>query len=134
MRHQLKGLLNFPTFFRIHKLSVSSKPNACAHRGHSRLDNLRTLIMSNNILSNINYYSADAAETGSRTSEDGGKDGASSTRSRILFPAVSMLDVSGNNIHSIPDNISDLTNLSVLNVSNNPRISDLPPQMGLLNK
>ncbi len=119
---------------RIHKLSVSGNPSACVHRGHSRLENLRTLILSNNILSDINYYSPDADPAAfPRHSED--EDAArAEARARILFPALSMLDVSGNNIVSIPATISDLSNLSVLNVSNNPRISDLPPQMGLLHK
>jgi len=46
-----------------------------------------------------------------------------------------MLDLSDNNLAQIsPDLGRDLAHLSVLNLSNNVRISDLPPQMGLLNK
>jgi Leucine-rich repeat (LRR) protein len=45
-----------------------------------------------------------------------------------------MLDVSGNRIDSVPANIHELANLSVLNVSRNAKIAELPPQMGLLYK
>ena len=45
-----------------------------------------------------------------------------------------MLDVSNNCIVEVCPNISDLTNLSVLNLSANKDICYLPPEMGLLNK
>ena len=45
-----------------------------------------------------------------------------------------MLDVSGNNITEVPTNIQELINLSVLNLSGNVKLTDLPPQMGLLQK
>ncbi len=122
-------------------MSVGSKPNACVHRGHTRLENLRTLILSNNILSDINYHggegevgSSSSSSSTPRGTDDDDPSRAEARRARILFPALSMLDVSGNNIVAIPVAISELANLSVLNVSNNPRISDLPPQMGLLHK
>ena len=53
---------------------------------------------------------------------------------RIMFPMLSMLDVSNNKITDIPSTIHELSNLSVLNVSGNSKIVDLPPQMGLLQK
>ena len=62
-----------------------------------------------------------------------GEDGRAS-KSTILFPALSMLDVSGNRIEVVPSNIHELANLSVLDVSRNAKITDLPPQMGLLYK
>ena len=55
-------------------------------------------------------------------------------KSAIIFPALSMLDVSGNRIEAVPSNIHELANLSVLDVSRNAKITDLPPQMGLLYK
>lgn len=55
-------------------------------------------------------------------------------RSRLLFPNLSMLDVSNNMLKFIPTTIHELTNLSVLNISGNTEISELPPQMGLLNR
>ena len=58
----------------------------------------------------------------------------SSSKNLILFPALSMLDVSGNRIASVPPTIHELANLSVLNLSRNAKINDLPPEMGLLYK
>ena len=45
-----------------------------------------------------------------------------------------MLDLSSNLIVEVSPNISDLSNLSVLNLSANKDIGYLPPEMGLLNK
>ena len=45
-----------------------------------------------------------------------------------------MLDLSNNMIDTIPNTISELANLSVMNFSGNIKISDLPAQMGLLTK
>ena len=64
----------------------------------------------------------------------GGEDQNKASKSAIIFPALSMLDVSGNRIESVPSNIHELANLSVLDVSRNAKITDLPPQMGLLYK
>jgi Leucine-rich repeat (LRR) protein len=36
-----------------------------------------------------------------------------------MFPNLSMLDVSNNNLKEIPVNINELSNLSVLNISGN---------------
>lgn len=36
-----------------------------------------------------------------------------------MFPNLSMLDVSNNNLKDIPHNINELNNLSVLNISGN---------------
>ncbi len=96
---------------RVHKLA-GRLALACSHRKHSRLDNLRTLILSDNLLDSLVIT----------------KD------KRVLFPVLSMLDVSSNCIGTIPSGISELANLSVLNVSGNPKITELPPQMGLLQK
>lgn len=51
-----------------------------------------------------------------------------------MFPNLSMLDLSGNNLKEITFNIHELTNLSVLNISGNIEITELPPQMGLLSR
>lgn len=45
-----------------------------------------------------------------------------------------MLDVSNNKISDVPAMISELSNLSVLNLSGNIEICHLPPEMGLLSK
>ena len=78
-----------------------------------RLDNLRTLILSDNLLDHLKIHTS---------------------TSRMIFPVLSMLDLSNNMIDMIPQTISELQNLSVLNISGNAKISDLPAQMGLLTK
>ena len=40
-------------------------------------------------------------------------------KSRLMFPNLSMLDISNNQLREIPHNIHELTNLSVLNISGN---------------
>lgn len=45
-----------------------------------------------------------------------------------------MLDLSNNRLKEIIHSIQELTNLSVLNISGNSEISELPPQMGLLSR
>ena len=58
----------------------------------------------------------------------------SSPKTRLMFNSLSMLDVSNNSIKMIPTFINELTNLSVLNISGNSNVTDLPPEMGLLNR
>ena len=40
-------------------------------------------------------------------------------KSRLMFPNLSMLDISNNQLREIPHNIHELSNLSVLNISGN---------------
>ena len=98
------------TTAKMSKLSLSA---ACPHKKHCRLDNLRTLIIGDNLIETIKIHTSNQ---------------------RILFPVLSMLDLSNNMISSIPNAISELANLSVLNLAGNSRISDLPASMGLLTK
>ena len=55
-------------------------------------------------------------------------------KNKFLFPCLSMLDLSNNLLKEISHNIHELTNLSVLNISGNVEITELPPQMGLLSR
>ncbi|RVE40320.1 hypothetical protein evm_015030 [Chilo suppressalis] len=55
-------------------------------------------------------------------------------RSRLVFPLLSMLDVSCNMLRQVPPAIHALANLAVLNISGNKDITDLPPQMGMLSR
>ena len=41
------------------------------------------------------------------------------TKNRLMFPNLSMLDISNNQLREIPHNIHELNNLSVLNISGN---------------
>jgi hypothetical protein len=44
---------------------------------------------------------------------------AGPNKSRLMFPNLSMLDISNNQLREIPHNIHELSNLSVLNISGN---------------
>lgn len=111
--------------------------SVCTHRRHLRLENLRTLILANNSLNRIQLTSIDDGELPCLEEENIDKDTKitySGSKSYLLFPNVSMLDVSNNKLKEIPHNIYELSNLSVLNISGNPDIVELPPQMGLLSR
>lgn len=41
------------------------------------------------------------------------------SKSKLIFPNLSMLDLSNNQLKEIPSNINELVNLSVLNISGN---------------
>ncbi|XP_014247457.1 leucine-rich repeat serine/threonine-protein kinase 1 [Cimex lectularius] len=110
----------------------------CSHRRHLRLDNLRTLILADNAIQRIQLTTDDDGLS-STDSEDHDSEwdllgSATSSKSKLMFPALSMLDLSNNNLKEIPPIIHELGSLSVLNVSGNAEINDLPPQMGLLSR
>ncbi|XP_022818770.1 leucine-rich repeat serine/threonine-protein kinase 1 [Spodoptera litura] len=112
---------------------------ACVARRHLRLEGLRTLILANNLLTRIQLTTDDdglssAAQEDSTTDDDDEWNTGSPLKGRLLFPLLSMLDVSCNLLRGIPPAIHELTNLSVLNISGNKDITDLPPQMGLLSR
>ncbi|CAH1285512.1 unnamed protein product [Diabrotica balteata] len=107
--------------------------SVCSHRRHLRLDNLRTLILADNQLTRIQLATDDDGDISSTDDEDLER-GSQIGKSRLMFPNLSMLDISNNNLKEIPPNINDLNNLSVLNISGNLDINELPPQMGLLSR
>ncbi|XP_063218267.1 leucine-rich repeat serine/threonine-protein kinase 1 isoform X2 [Bacillus rossius redtenbacheri] len=111
----------------------------CTHRRHLRLDNLRTLVLADNDLPRV--LLALDSECGAAPSDEEESDwdvlvgsSAAQSKTRLMFPNLSMLDISNNELREIPLNIHELSNLSVLNISGNPEISELPPQMGLLSR
>ncbi|XP_037875630.1 leucine-rich repeat serine/threonine-protein kinase 1 isoform X2 [Bombyx mori] len=112
---------------------------ACLARRHLRLEGLRTLILANNQLNRIQLTTdgdgctANAPDD-SNTDDTDDWNTTSSLKGRLLFPLLSMLDVSCNMLKSVPPAIHELTNLSVLNISGNKGITELPPQMGLLSR
>ncbi|KAI4476963.1 hypothetical protein M0804_013143 [Polistes exclamans] len=111
--------------------------SVCTHRRHLRLENLRTLILANNLLSRIQLTSIDDGEMPNIDEEGVDKDMKTNypgSKLYLLFPNVSMLDISNNQLKEIPQNIYELNNLSVLNISGNTEIVELPPQMGLLSR
>ncbi|KAG7189414.1 hypothetical protein KM043_017118 [Ampulex compressa] len=111
--------------------------SVCTHRRHLRLENLQTLILANNLLNRIQLTSVDDGEMPNLEEENVDKDTKityAGSKLYLLFPNVSMLDVSNNKLKDIPQNIYELNNLSVLNISGNTEIVELPPQMGLLSR
>ncbi|XP_024943937.1 leucine-rich repeat serine/threonine-protein kinase 1 isoform X2 [Cephus cinctus] len=111
--------------------------SVCTHRRHLRLENLRTLVLANNLLTRIQLTSVDDGEMPNLEEESIDKDtkiSCTGSKLYLLFPNVSMLDVSNNQLRDIPQNIYELNNLSVLNISGNTDITELPPQMGLLSR
>ncbi|GJQ77064.1 hypothetical protein Trydic_g23635 [Trypoxylus dichotomus] len=105
----------------------------CSHRRHLRLDNLRTLILADNQLARIQLSTDDDGDLSSTEDEDSDRN-TFSGKARLMFPNLSMLDIGNNNLREIPLNIYELNNLSVLNISGNLGINELPPQMGLLSR
>ncbi|XP_045457144.1 leucine-rich repeat serine/threonine-protein kinase 1 [Melitaea cinxia] len=111
---------------------------ACPARRHLRLEGLRTLILANNMLTRIQLTTDDdgLVPTTEQSSDENDDEWNSrgSLKARLLFPLLSMLDVSSNLLRSVPPALHLLTNLAVLNLSGNKDITDLPPQMGLLTR
>ncbi|KAL3278816.1 hypothetical protein HHI36_016337 [Cryptolaemus montrouzieri] len=105
--------------------------SVCSHRRHLRLDNLRTLLIANNQLTRIQLTTDD---DGDMLNEEEDLERNISSKSRLMFPNLSMLDISNNILRDVPTNLNELNNLSVLNISGNLEITDLPPQMGLLSR
>jgi len=107
------------------------------HRRHNRLENLRTIILADNLLQEIQLHLPHslAQDSASSVSEDSAdQQEQTSTRNKLMFTNLSMLDVSNNNISCIPVSISEVHNLSTFNISGNSAITDLPPEMGVLNR
>ncbi len=61
-------------------------------------------------------------------------DSSVTQKSKLMFCNLSMLDVSNNSVRSVPVTIKELVNLSVLNLSGNEGVQDLPAEMGLLTR
>ena len=107
----------------------------CPHRRHTKMENLRTLILADNLLRDICLHVSqpDNFSNISEDSTDVNPEGHA-VKSRLMFSSLSMLDVSNNSVKTVPLGLSELHNLSVLNISGNENITDLPPQMGLLSR
>ena len=106
----------------------------CQHKEHVKLENLRTLLISNNQLEQLVLNSEDSDRSNSSTDPDQFELTDLKLRNKLIYPNLSYLDISLNRLYFIPRDISHLTNLSVLNVSKNKDICQLPAEMGLLGK
>ncbi|KFB52135.1 hypothetical protein ZHAS_00020459 [Anopheles sinensis] len=116
----------------ITSLRTAVLKSVCCHRRHLRLESLRTLVLANNLLTRIQLSTDDVTTLGE--SEDAEWSLIGLAKSRLIFPNLSMLDISNNCLKEIPPAIHELTNLSVLNVSGNVDVTELPPHMGLLSR
>lgn len=105
--------------------------SVCIHRKHLRLESLRTLILADNLLTRIQLTTDDVTFT---DDEEHDWSVVGVTKLRLMFPNLSMLDISNNCLKEIPQSLYELSNLSVLNISGNIDITDLPPNMGLLSR
>lgn len=105
--------------------------SVCVHRRHLRLDALRTLVLAGNRLQRIQLTTDD---DGFESDENTESTDQTCGKNRLMFPNLSMLDVSDNGLREVPPGIHELNNLSVLNISGNVDIGELPPQMGLLSR
>ena len=76
--------------------------------------------------------STDDITTFSETSEETEWTTIGVAKMKLMYPNLSMLDISNNCLKEVPQFIHELSNLSILNVSGNIDITELPPNMGLL--
>ncbi|XP_053678911.1 leucine-rich repeat serine/threonine-protein kinase 1 [Anopheles nili] len=116
----------------ITSLRTAVLKSVCCHRRHLRLESLRTLVLADNSLTRIQLSTDDVATLGE--SDDAEWSLIGMAKSRLIFPNLSMLDISNNCLKEIPPSIHELTNLSVLNLSGNMDITEMPPHMGLLSR
>lgn len=124
--------------------------SVCQHRRHLKLESLRTLILADNLLTRI-QLSTDDVTTLFNESDDADWSVVGVTKSKLIFPNLSMLDISNNCLkvsfvlinyfkcltyfqQEIPTSLHELNGLSVLNLSGNVNITDLPPHLGLLSR
>ncbi|KAK6730869.1 hypothetical protein RB195_007374 [Necator americanus] len=85
---------------------------ACQHKQHDSLEWVKTLNVSGNQLEVIPIC----------------------VKNKILFPSLSVLDVSSNALKTVTSEISRLAGLSVLNLAGNKGIQTLPPELGMLSR
>ncbi|XP_070394975.1 leucine-rich repeat serine/threonine-protein kinase 1 isoform X2 [Dermacentor albipictus] len=105
---------------------------SCLHQSHWRLENLRTLLLASNQLPGLQGLVGQQDGNDSKVTWHAVFKGAQ--KEVPLFPNLSMLDVSNNLLSDVPATLAELGSLSVLNLSGNPGIIELPPQLGLLSK
>ncbi|XP_043222191.1 leucine-rich repeat serine/threonine-protein kinase 1-like isoform X1 [Amphibalanus amphitrite] len=111
--------------------AASPAAHTCVHRRHRRFDALRTLVLTDNQLREVQLNEPlPTLDESPRTTPVR----RPRERPRLMFPNLSMLDLSDNQLSGVPAAIHELSNLSVLNISGNPDICELPPQMGLLSR
>ena len=107
-------------------------PHMCPHRRHVRLEGLKTLVLADNQLTRLCLYLEEGQTIALQETPD--ESMGSVSKGRLVFPSLSMLDVSNNCLKELPSSLHNLTGLAVLNISGNADIQELPPEMGLLSR
>ncbi|CAD5212334.1 unnamed protein product [Bursaphelenchus xylophilus] len=107
--------------------------NLCSHKAHCRLENLKSLNLSNNKLAEFDLFIPFEARTQGLDISNW-RDSNDQFRPYIIFPALTNLDLSSNDLKSLPPTISLLSQLAVLNLSQNKSLERLPVELGLLEK
>lgn len=120
------------TQFSVLNVQSSYLKGYCIHKFHERLENLKSLNLSHNRLKVIAVSSLDIVHSSSEQSSRSQQQKES--KHNLLFPHLTILDMSFNSLVKVNNNISELADLSVLNLSGNPSVCTLPPEMGLLSK
>uniref|UniRef100_A0A1I7XMP7 Roc domain-containing protein n=1 Tax=Heterorhabditis bacteriophora TaxID=37862 RepID=A0A1I7XMP7_HETBA len=95
-----------------HQTSDTQLEEACLHKRHDTLEWLKTFNVSGN---QLNLFQV-------------------CINGKILFPGLTTLDLSYNNLKMVPSNLSRISGLSVLNLSDNKDIHELPPELGMLSR
>lgn len=89
--------------------------NLCCHKKHLRLESLKTLILADNALTKI-QLSTDDITTFSE-SEETEWTNIGVTKLRLLYPNLSMLDISNNCLREVPEFLCKVSN-SIFAVTN----------------
>ncbi|OXA37186.1 Leucine-rich repeat serine/threonine-protein kinase 1 [Folsomia candida] len=125
---------------------VNVAEDRCIHKRHVRMDHLKTLLLSGNLLTNIMVHNNNnedslalddtTTSTTSTSTSSGAVEsiGKKSANKNLWFPSITMIDLSDNKLNEVTPKVAELTSLSVLNLSGNCDINDLPPEMGLLSR
>ncbi|CAI4223185.1 unnamed protein product [Auanema sp. JU1783] len=86
--------------------------DACVHKRHDSLARLKVLNLNNNKLSSFSVV----------------------LNGKLLLPSVTVIEISKNILKNISPELSKLATLSVLNLSQNKDIRELPPELGMLSR
>lgn len=111
---------------------------SCIHKLHQRLDSLKSINLSHNMIKDIQLSIIDPVldypTQQGKQPVNHPKDEHTNYQGQVLYPNVTALDLSYNQIRQVPKRISELKDLSVLNLSGNVSISSLPAELGLASK
>lgn len=94
-------------------IDPQKEEESCVHKRHDSLEWLKTLQLAGNRLRSISVTNA---------------------ASKVLLPALNVMDISDNKLLQAPPDVARLTLLSMLNLSGNTAIKELPPDYGMLSR